>query len=85
VKVHQDIKLYAALLGHQPGKDKIQLNIPENRNAWIHIVSGQVHLNERTLLKTGDGVGISKSCSVSLQLADPKAHPQAHFLYFDLN
>ncbi len=55
VKIHQDARVYAAVLD---GSDAVTYALPAGRSAYVHIARGAVQLNG-TPLSTGDGAKIS--------------------------
>jgi quercetin 2,3-dioxygenase len=75
LKIHQDVRIYAST---PSGSVQSEINIGENRKAWIQVVSGHLNVNG-TLLQAGDG-GIAEM-EKTLQL---KSEGPANFLVFDL-
>ena len=75
VRVHQDAKLYAALL---KGDQHVTYALPEGRKAYLHVVRGQVQLNGQ-VLRTGDGAKIEGERE--LQLSDGN---DSEVLLFDM-
>jgi quercetin 2,3-dioxygenase len=75
VKIHQDAKVYAALL--EPGEEVIHRLGPE-RHAWVQVARGSIKLNDQ-LLKQSDGAAVSDE--QSLKLVGQEA---AEVLLFDL-
>jgi len=75
VTMHQDVKLYDALLATG---DEISPQLGADRHAWIQVVKGAVMLNG-ILLKAGDGAAISEETSLNL-----RANEEAEILLFDL-
>jgi redox-sensitive bicupin YhaK (pirin superfamily) len=75
VRIHQDAKIYAALLEpgaevtHQPGA---------GRHAWLQVAAGEVTINGLGL-KQGDGAAVSEELSISIAATKP-----AEVLLFDL-
>lgn len=73
--IHQDVKLYDALLdegsevSHQLGSD---------RHAWIQIISGAINVSG-TPLRAGDGAAISEETTLNI-----RASETAEILLFDL-
>jgi redox-sensitive bicupin YhaK (pirin superfamily) len=62
LRVHQDARLYAALLA--PGQHIVH-PLEQGRVAWVQVLEGRVRLNELVLV-AGDGAGISSERAVSL-------------------
>jgi redox-sensitive bicupin YhaK (pirin superfamily) len=75
VTVHQDVALYATLLG---AGDKVSYDLKPGRHAWVQVARGQVKLNG-ALLKEGDGAAIEKLDRIELEGAT-----DSETLLFDL-
>jgi hypothetical protein len=75
VTVHQDVDLYATLLG---ADDKVAYDLKPGRHAWVQVARGQARLNGE-LLKEGDGAAITKVERIELEGAT-----DAEVLLFDL-
>jgi len=75
VKIHQDARVYAAVLD---GAETVSHALGPNRKAYVHVARGTVHLNG-TALSGGDGAKIEGE--PELNLSDAKA---AEVLVFDL-
>ncbi|HVO13825.1 MAG TPA: pirin family protein [Alphaproteobacteria bacterium] len=75
VTVHQDVALYATLLG---AGDKVSYDLKPGRHAWVQVARGQVKLNG-ALLKEGDGAAIEKLDRIELEGAT-----ESETLLFDL-
>jgi quercetin 2,3-dioxygenase len=75
VTVHQDVRLFATLLGDG---ERVEHSIGRGRHAWVHVARGSVDLGDRTL-HAGDGAAISEEQSVSLT-----GRSQGEVLLFDL-
>ncbi|MBW4647238.1 MAG: pirin family protein [Kastovskya adunca ATA6-11-RM4] len=73
--VHQDVELYAAVLGKG---DRVSHTLHPNRHAWIQVARGEVVLNGVTL-QQGDGAAISEETDVAIE-----ATSDAEMLLFDL-
>jgi redox-sensitive bicupin YhaK (pirin superfamily) len=73
--IHQDVKLYNALL--DAGHAITRLMDPK-RFVWLHVASGTVRLNEHPLT-AGDGVAVVAESSVTIT-----AEHDAELLLFDL-
>jgi redox-sensitive bicupin YhaK (pirin superfamily) len=57
VTIHQDVDLYATLLG---AGDAVEHAIAPGRGGWVQVARGSVSLNGETL-REGDGVAVSSS------------------------
>ena len=75
VSIHQDVKLYDALL---VAGDEVTYQLDKDRHAWIQVIKGMVTINGMTL-GTGDGAAISNEVSLRI-----KATEDAEILLFDL-
>ena len=75
VSIHQDVKLYDALL---VAGDEVTYQLDKDRHAWIQVIKGMVTINGMTL-GTGDGAAISKEISLRIQATE-----DAEILLFDL-
>ena len=75
VTIHQDVKLYDALLA---AGDKITYQLDRNRHAWIQVIKGAVAVNG-TPLGTSDGAAISNETSITIEGID-----EGEILLFDL-
>ena len=75
VRVHQDAKLYAALL---EGDQHVTYALPEGHKAYLHVVRGEVQLNGQ-VLRTGDGAKIEGERE--LQISDGNG---SEVLLFDM-
>ena len=75
VTINQDVKVYATLLD---AEQIVTHALPPNRNAWLQLVRGTVHLNGIEL-KQGDGAAVSKESELAIT-----AHDRAELLLFDL-
>jgi len=76
VSIHQDVRLYSALLGK--GQTVTHALTP-GRHAWVQVARGAVRLGEQTL-KAGDGAAISEEKAITLTADAP-----SEVLLFDLN
>jgi quercetin 2,3-dioxygenase len=76
VTVHQDVDVYATVLGVG---DKVSYELGSDRHAWVQVARGHVRLNGE-VLKEGDGAAIVKVGKIELagELGD------AEVLLFDL-
>jgi redox-sensitive bicupin YhaK (pirin superfamily) len=75
VTIHQDVSVYAALLG--PG-DTARLALAASRKAWVQVARGAATLNGQPLA-AGDGAGIADERELRLAATDG-----AEILLFDL-
>ena len=75
VMVHQDVNLYAALLG---AGDSVKHPLHPGRHSWVQVANGVVTLNGHPL-SAGDGAAISDEEVVELTGTEP-----AEVLLFDL-
>jgi len=55
VRVHQDVALYAAVLGKD---EQVEHRLAQRRHAWIQVARGGVSVNDSEL-KQGDGAAVS--------------------------
>jgi quercetin 2,3-dioxygenase len=62
ITVHQDARIYGGLF-HDT--ERVKLELPKNRRAFLHVVRGSIAINE-TRLNVGDGVKISPPVDVVL-------------------
>lgn len=76
VTVHQDVRLYDALLA--PGNE-VTHQLERDRHAWVQVIKGAVTVNQ-TPLRAGDGAAISEEKSLSIVASE-----EAEILLFDLN
>ena len=75
VTIHQDARLYAALLD---GTDTVTHTLATGRKAWVHVARGTVTVNGQALAD-GDGAHISNDSSIAFTNAS-----NAEVLLFDL-
>lgn len=75
VTIHQDVKLYDALL---TAGGELSYQLSEERHAWLQVIKGIITVNGIPL-HAGDGVAISKETTLSL-----KATKDAEIILFDL-
>jgi redox-sensitive bicupin YhaK (pirin superfamily) len=78
VKIHQDAKLFAALL--EDGK-AVSHNLGNGRGAWVQVARGTVTVNGK-VLNAGDGASISDEPSISI--TGTGGSKKAEVLLFDL-
>jgi len=76
VTIHQDVKLYNALLKAGEG---VLHELALSHQAWVQVVKGEVDLNGTTL-KASDGAAISDETLLKI-----RASKDAEILLFDLN
>jgi hypothetical protein len=76
LRMYQDACLYSALLN--PGQHLVHELAP-GRGAWLHLVQGKATCGG-SILRTGDGVGITAERAVSLT-----AEEETEILLFDLS
>lgn len=76
VKIHQDAKIYAALLDQ--GKE-VAHKLSNGRGAWLQVAAGAVTLNGVDL-KQGDGAAIDDESDIRISASQP-----AEVLLFDLD
>ena len=75
VLIHQDAKIYAAILGED---DQIKQALATGRTAYVHVIRGQVEVNG-VALNTGDALKIKDIPEVDFTNAK-----EVELLYFDL-
>jgi redox-sensitive bicupin YhaK (pirin superfamily) len=75
VTIHQDARVYAALLD---ANHRVEHALHENRHAWLQLARGTLTLNDLDL-KQGDGAGMSNETRLEIV-----AHDEAEVLLFDL-
>jgi redox-sensitive bicupin YhaK (pirin superfamily) len=75
VRIHQDAKIYAALL--EAGHD-VTHQAGSGRHTWLQVAAGLVTVNDVSL-KQGDGAAISQESAIRIAAAEP-----AEVLLFDL-
>jgi len=77
MRIHQDVKLHATLLG--PG-ERATYELPAGRHAWVQIARGAAKL-DGALLQAGDGASLSAAEATRLVL---EASEETEALLFDL-
>jgi redox-sensitive bicupin YhaK (pirin superfamily) len=77
VKIHQDAKVYATLLGKN---EEVEHQFGPNRYGWLQVASGEVTVGGQTL-ETGDGAAIAKEDKVAIAGFSEKP---AEVLLFDM-
>jgi quercetin 2,3-dioxygenase len=75
LRIHQDARVYAALL--EPGQHVVHA-LASERAAWLHLVQGEVTLGD-LVLTAGDGAGVTTERAVSLT-----AREDSEILMFDV-
>ncbi|MFZ5791672.1 MAG: pirin family protein [Pseudomonadota bacterium] len=73
--VHQDVSLYASLLGRG---QRVEHSFAPGRHGWIQVVRGEILADDQPL-KAGDGAAISDEAVISLE-----GKGEAELLLFDL-
>jgi redox-sensitive bicupin YhaK (pirin superfamily) len=76
VKINQDARLYAALLG---AGERVEHRLAPERHAWLQVARGAVELNGHTL-RQGDGAAVSREEALAIVGTEP-----SEVLLFDLN
>jgi redox-sensitive bicupin YhaK (pirin superfamily) len=74
ITIHQDTRVYAALL--EPGQEV--MHEIAGRHAWVQVIRGAVTVNG-TALAAGDGAAVSKELRLTLRATEP-----SELLVFDL-
>jgi len=75
VTIHQDVDLYAVVLG---GDEAVTFDLRPGRLAWVQVVSGSVSLNGE-MVRQGDGVALEAGGTLSI-----KGTSNAEVLLFDM-
>jgi quercetin 2,3-dioxygenase len=75
IRISQDANLYSSRLAQS---QNIALELPQNRIAWVQMISGAIDANGQAL-SAGDGLGLREVPKLTIQ-----AHENAEFLVFDL-
>jgi quercetin 2,3-dioxygenase len=75
LNIHQDARLYSAILGDG---ERVEHQLAPGRGAWLQVARGSVDLNG-TILKTGDGAAIEDETALAIT-----ANGDAEVLLFDL-
>ena len=75
VTIHQDVDLYASLLG---ADDSVSYELGEGRNGWVQVARGSVRLNGNELA-AGDGVALKGAQTLAIEGID-----DAEILLFDM-
>jgi redox-sensitive bicupin YhaK (pirin superfamily) len=75
VTIHQNAAIYASILN---GADQVEHPLAPGRNAYVHVIRGQVRVNG-TELSTGDALKVTNERLISLSQAEA-----AEVLLFDL-
>jgi redox-sensitive bicupin YhaK (pirin superfamily) len=78
VTVHQDVGLYAGLLGEA---DRVQHTLAAGRHAWVHVATGSVDV-EGTTLAAGDAAEVTGPATI--EIAGRAGAKAADVLVFDL-
>jgi redox-sensitive bicupin YhaK (pirin superfamily) len=77
IMIHQDALLWCGIIDQ--AHPTLSYILPPHRKAWVHVVRGELSLNEVTV-RAGDGVGVTSSDM--LRFHDP--HMESEVLVFDL-
>lgn len=80
VKIHQNVTLYGAHFNGSAQK-VINFNTDKNSQYWLHLISGEVLLNDQHHLKAGDGAGITQESTLKIL---PK-HENTQLLLFEMD
>jgi quercetin 2,3-dioxygenase len=75
VTIHQDVNLYAGLLGF---KDKIFYQVQPDRFVWLHVAQGEIEIGDRKL-SAGDAIGYAEGSQLELSTTS-----NGEVLLFDL-
>jgi hypothetical protein len=75
VTIHQNAAIYASILN---GADQVEHPLAPGRNAYVHVIRGQVRVNGMEL-STGDALKVTNESLISLSQAEA-----AEVLLFDL-
>jgi redox-sensitive bicupin YhaK (pirin superfamily) len=75
VTIHQDVDIYATLLGEG---DSVSHALAEGRKGWIHLAQGSAALNDEQL-QAGDGVAVEGPATITLT-----GTSEAEVLLFDM-
>ena len=73
--IHQDVRLYSALLGKG---ESVRHALAPGRHAWVQVAHGNVRLGDQTL-HAGDGAAVSTEKEITLTADSP-----SEVLLFDL-
>ena len=73
VKIHQDVRLFATMLGGE----SVKHDLASGRYAWIQVARGSMQVNDKSL-QAGDGAAISNESAIRLS-------GKGEALLFDLN
>ena len=63
VMIHQDVDLYASLLG---ANDSVSYELGEDRNGWVQVARGSVRLDDNEL-SAGDGVALEGARTLAFE------------------
>ena len=73
--MHQDVDLYASLLGEG---ERLAFALRPGRHAWLQVARGRLRI-DGNVVKEGDGVAISDVASI-----DVESEADSEVLLFDL-
>ncbi len=76
ILLHQDVKLYAAVLATG---DTLTYQFTPNRLAYLHVATGSIVIDEQ-ILNAGDALSLENAISITIS-----THHQAEILLFDIN
>lgn len=75
VTIHQDVELYASLLG---AGDEVSYELGDDRNGWLQVARGSIRLDDNEL-SAGDGVALRGARNLQIAGVD-----DAEILLFDM-
>ncbi|UJR81877.1 Quercetin 2,3-dioxygenase [Sandaracinus amylolyticus] len=75
IHVHQDVDLYASLLG---AGERAELALRPGRHAWVQVARGSIQLGDQTL-REGDGASLSDEARLAIE-----GREDSEVLVFDL-
>jgi redox-sensitive bicupin YhaK (pirin superfamily) len=75
VKIHQDVDLYASLLG---ARETLVHDVNPGRKIWIQVARGAIDVNRQNL-RAGDGVAIADEARVTI-----RGEQASEILLFDM-
>lgn len=78
VRIHQDVRVYAAALGQG---EEAEVRATTGRHFWIQVARGRIHVGGESELEAGDGAAISGVQALRLTGTDS---PGSEALVFDL-
>jgi quercetin 2,3-dioxygenase len=75
VTIHTDARMYAGIFG---AGERAELELADNRGAWVHVARGNVKVNDQ-LLGEGDGLALEGERTIRVEGVD-----EAELIVFDL-